>query len=130
MKSLSDVLGKLGEADKEMLEKQAAADKIAEDEEYAGRITARGFADEFQKLAGFGDASTAPPQSETVKSKPGLGTNVAPAGKMPGMAPHQAAAPKPASAPGAAGGVVAKGDSMTPKAGGATTTTAGMKPPR
>ena len=54
MKSIAEIYDNLSAKDAELLEKQAAAIKIAEEEEAAGRIMARGFADEarrYMKLA-------------------------------------------------------------------------------
>lgn len=51
MSSLVDVYNNLAEADAEILEKQAAEIKLAEEEDAAGRIMARGFADELEKIA-------------------------------------------------------------------------------
>lgn len=50
--NLTDVYNQIAHADVEILEKQAAQIKVAEEEDAAGRIMARGFADELQKLAG------------------------------------------------------------------------------
>jgi hypothetical protein len=67
MKYLTDVYNQVASRDAD-LEKQAAElYKQAEEEAYAGRITARGFADELQKLARFGEN-----MPETIKSKPGF----------------------------------------------------------
>lgn len=49
--SLLDVYNQISSHDAELLEKQAAAIKQAEEEDAAGRIMARGFADELNKLA-------------------------------------------------------------------------------
>lgn len=92
MQSLQDVYNQIASQDAE-LEKQASElIKQAEEEDAAGRITARGFADELSKLAagyskiaaGF-DPSTGsefntgpkggsfnPGKGETIKSKPGF----------------------------------------------------------
>lgn len=53
MHSLSDVVDQMNEQDKELLEKQAQEKLAAEEADAAGRITARGFADELTKLAGL-----------------------------------------------------------------------------
>lgn len=49
--SLVDVLNQLETADEEMKKEAAELEKIAAEEEAAGRITARGFMDELNKLA-------------------------------------------------------------------------------
>jgi len=51
MRNLTDIHHQLSSADQVYLEKQAEQYKIAEEEDAAGRIMARGFADELQKLA-------------------------------------------------------------------------------
>jgi len=51
MSNLTDVYNQLSAADAVYLEKHAAQVKIAEEEDAAGRIMARGFADELTKLA-------------------------------------------------------------------------------
>jgi hypothetical protein len=51
MNSLTDVYETISAADGELLEKQAEAIKVAEEEDAAGRIMARGFMDELHKLA-------------------------------------------------------------------------------
>jgi len=51
MESLTDIYQSLSGRDAELLEKQAEEIKVAEEQEFAGRITARGFADELNKLA-------------------------------------------------------------------------------
>jgi hypothetical protein len=51
MNSLTDVYETMSAADGELLEKQAEAIKVAEEEDAAGRIMARGFMDELHKLA-------------------------------------------------------------------------------
>lgn len=51
MDSLIDIYNTLSAADEEILEKQAAEIKLAEEEDAAGRIMARGFADELEKIA-------------------------------------------------------------------------------
>jgi hypothetical protein len=54
----------------EEIEKQASEMwKQAEEEDAAGRIMARGFADEMDKLAGFGDTIKSMGKGETIKSK-------------------------------------------------------------
>lgn len=50
--SLTDVYNQISDHDAVYLEKQAEAIKVAEEEDAAGRIMARGFADELHKLAG------------------------------------------------------------------------------
>lgn len=49
--SLVDVLNQLENADEEMEKEAQELEKIAAEEEAAGRITARGFMDELNKLA-------------------------------------------------------------------------------
>lgn len=51
MRNLTDIHQQLSANDQVYLEKQAEAIKIAEEEDAAGRIMARGFADELNKLA-------------------------------------------------------------------------------
>ena len=51
MNSLTDVYDTISAADADLLEKQAEAIKVAEEEDAAGRIMARGFMDELHKLA-------------------------------------------------------------------------------
>jgi hypothetical protein len=51
MRNLTDIHQQLSAVDHVYLEKQAEAIKIAEEEDAAGRIMARGFADELAKLA-------------------------------------------------------------------------------
>lgn len=56
MKSIREIYDNLSAKDAEYLEKHAAAIKVAEEEDAAGRIMARGFADEacrVAKLAGM-----------------------------------------------------------------------------
>jgi len=52
MRNLTDIHNQLSAADQVYLEKHAEQIKIAEEEDAAGRIMARGFADELTKLAG------------------------------------------------------------------------------
>jgi len=52
MENLTDVYQQIAAADAGKLEKQAAVIKVAEEEDAAGRIMARGFADELTKIAG------------------------------------------------------------------------------
>lgn len=59
MNSLTELYQHLSAGDAEILEKQAAMIKQAEEEDAAGRIMARGFADELSKLAEV--AKKAPP---------------------------------------------------------------------
>jgi len=54
MRNLTDIHHQLSAADQVYLEKRAEQIKIAEEEDAAGRIMARGFADELSKLAGEG----------------------------------------------------------------------------
>jgi len=93
MNNLTDVYNQIAEADVTMLEKQAAHIKVAEEEDAAGRIMARGFADELTKIAGGGDMGygssdgtskqklPTPPKVNTdiVKAKPKTGTGTGPA---------------------------------------------------
>jgi hypothetical protein len=51
MKSITEIYESLHAKDAVLLEKQAAAIKVAEEEDAAGRLMARGFADELSKLA-------------------------------------------------------------------------------
>lgn len=117
MGNLTDVYNRISAADAEILEKQATI-KIADDEEdAAGRIMARGFADEFRKLAGpydlAGSGATggnvglgsrpvkAPPVKDISKGKGSFkpGSTVGASGAIkPPPAPPKPAAP-PAAAP-------------------------------
>jgi hypothetical protein len=63
MKSISEIYENLSARDAEVLEKQAAEIKLAVEEDAAGRIMARGFADEarrYIKLAAWTPGSTVP----------------------------------------------------------------------
>jgi hypothetical protein len=51
MNSMTEIYEQLSAKDAVLLEKQAAQMKLAEEEDAAGRIMARGFADELAKLA-------------------------------------------------------------------------------
>lgn len=51
MKSITEIYESLSARDAVLLEKQAAQFKLAEEEDAAGRLMARGFADELSKLA-------------------------------------------------------------------------------
>ncbi len=53
MNSIAEIYEQLSAKDVEYLEKQAAEARVAEEEDAAGRIMARGFADELRKLAGM-----------------------------------------------------------------------------
>ena len=62
MKNLTDIHNQLSAADQVHLEKRAEQIKIAEEEDAAGRIMARGFADELTKIAdeGYGNIINRP----------------------------------------------------------------------
>jgi hypothetical protein len=60
MDSLSQLYQQLSAEDAELLEKQAGEIKLAQEEESAGRIMARGFADEMRKLAIASETLPAP----------------------------------------------------------------------
>jgi hypothetical protein len=96
---LTDIIEELGAADGVLAEKQAEFEKEAQEEEYAGRIAARGFYDELQKIAGVERVNFKPAEVGKITGKP--------AAPAPGGAPPAAAAPKP-PAPGGAMGAVAK----------------------
>lgn len=63
--SLTDIYNDISAHDAAYLEKHAQQIKVAEEEDAAGRIMARGFADELHKLAG--DGIVPMPKGETVK---------------------------------------------------------------
>lgn len=67
MKSITEVYEQISAKDQVILEKQAAQLKQAEEEDAAGRIMARGFADELSKLAG-GPGSTIPETPNNIGS--------------------------------------------------------------
>lgn len=113
MQSLQDVYNQIASQDVELEKRAGELLKQAEEEDAAGRITARGFADELAKLAAnytkmagdFNGPGGAYQQkfnrgaAETIKSKPGYDLGNAgksgqgyTGGKGPG---HQASAPKP-----------------------------------
>ena len=69
MSSLTDVYNQISSHDAELLEKQAEQIKIAEEEDAAGRIMARGFADELHKIAAGPGADMA---AEVKKQTAGL----------------------------------------------------------
>jgi hypothetical protein len=87
MNNLTDIHNQLSAADQVYLEKRAEQIKIAEEEDAAGRIMARGFADELTKLAeGYNTAEThntlkrsgfGSNMGGTVPSKPGYDTGKA-----------------------------------------------------
>lgn len=74
--TLTDIYNDISAHDQEYLEKHAEQIKVAEEEDAAGRIMARGFADELHKLAqepevkGFADKTKKlTPPGGTVKTK-------------------------------------------------------------
>ena len=56
MSTLTDIYNQISAQDAELLEKQAEVIKEAEEHDAAGRIMARGFADELHKIAQGNDA--------------------------------------------------------------------------
>lgn len=72
MNSLSEVYGAMTEKDQELLEKQAAMKIAADEEDAAGRIMARGFADELHKLAD--GVPSIPAASQEIVKSPGFGS--------------------------------------------------------
>lgn len=80
MNSLTDVYETISAADAELLEKQAAHIKQAEEEDAAGRIMARGFMDELHKLAqepavqGFSDKTNKMTKAPSIKANYSVGT--------------------------------------------------------
>lgn len=106
MRSISEVYEQISARDADMLEKQAGVlakqaeiDKQAEEEEYAGRIMARGFAAELHKLAETNVAQPIGSGGGTVKSAPFGGVSSAMTGGGPATR-TSAAPPKPALAAG------------------------------
>lgn len=90
MKSLSEVYENISARDQEILEKQAAEKLAALEEEAAGRIMARGFMDELNKLAqdAFGGTTPAAPKApkmQTIKSNPGSAGSMNPKSTGAGM---------------------------------------------
>lgn len=108
--SLNDILNKISEQDKVYIEKEAEELAALDEEDAAGRITARGFADELRKLA---------------EGPAGMGA-------MPAMRPHRpvggAAKPPAASVAGAPGNMDSRKNSVTPF-GTLKANPAGPKPP-
>ena len=82
--SLVDVLEQLESVDEEMEKEASELEKIAAEEDAAGRIMARGFMDELNKLAaGLGKpklipltktVNKAPPLQHTARTEPGMAT--------------------------------------------------------
>jgi len=68
-RDLTDVLNLLNDKDQVILEKQAQVKLAEAEEDAAGRIMARGFADELTKLAGDTGGNFGGP-TETIKSAP------------------------------------------------------------
>jgi len=104
MRNLTDIHNQLSAADQVYLEKHAEQIKIAEEEDAAGRIMARGFADELTKLAEPAQRPTFSPPVESAGAggnvfKPGDKINAVTGanqtGKARGAGP---AAPKPPAA--------------------------------
>ena len=110
MSSLREIYDQVSAHDARILEKQAAELHAAEEEAAAGKIMARGFADEARKFAAF----TPKPPGSTVPETPndlgairqfqlganGKATGVNPAGqKVQSTATGGMAPPKPPAAP-------------------------------
>ncbi len=97
MRNLTDIHNQLSVADQVYLEKRAEQIKIAEEEDAAGRIMARGFADELTKLAADGDVARkvqAGAIGGIVPAKPvQLPTPNAPAGMVGGRGSRTPAVP-------------------------------------
>ncbi len=81
MSNLTDIYNQISDRDAVYLEKQAAAIKIAEEQDAAGRIMARGFADELHKLAQGPMTFSAKGEPEV---KGGFGTKTKPMGPVGG----------------------------------------------
>lgn len=77
MKNLTDIHNQLSAADQVYLEKRAEQIKIAEEQDAAGRIMARGFADELTKIAeGYNVAETFNTGPRGGQFKPDLGGTI------------------------------------------------------
>jgi len=94
---LTDILDELGAADGVIAQKVQELTKEAGEDEFAGRIAARGFYDELNKIAGAQRMAFGPGEGSKVVGRP-----------APGTAPAAAAPPKP-PAPIGAMGAIAKG---------------------
>lgn len=82
MGSLTDIYDQISAGDAALLEKQAAMIKQAEEEDSAGRIMARGFADELHKLAQGPMAITGQRVTGAGASDPAVQRRSAPGGQM------------------------------------------------
>jgi hypothetical protein len=90
MPSLTDVYSSLLGADQELAKEASELEKVAAEEYAAGAITARGFMDECEKIAG---ASTQSGAAQRVNFGPGEGSTIhggKPATPPGGMAQHPA----------------------------------------
>jgi hypothetical protein len=104
MSSLTDIYNRISAQDAGLLEKRAAIIKEAEEQDAAGRIMARGFADELHKIAQtFGGAPSGNigGPAETIKSGPYRtgGTDTKTQGRMgegPVVMSRKSKAPTPA----------------------------------
>lgn len=76
MRNLTDIHNQLSATDRVYLEKRAEQIKIAEEEDAAGRIMARGFADELTKLAGPYTPSSEGPFAGAANPKTNFGKDV------------------------------------------------------
>lgn len=108
MKTLTDVYGKMNESDQVLLEKLAQEKLAEEEEDAAGRIMARGFANELQKIAqDMGGGNFGGP-TETIKSPP-MSTGGATGGNVGMKKKPLVAPPAPAQATGAGKGTAGPG---------------------
>jgi hypothetical protein len=98
---LTDILEELGAADGVIAQQVQEMQKEASEDEFAGRIAARGFYDELQKLAGAQRVTFGPGEGSKVTGKPAAAPGTAPA---PVVAP-----PKPPAPGGPSGGGGASG---------------------
>jgi len=101
--SLTDIHNQLSAADQVYLEKHAEQIKIAEEEDAAGRIMARGFADELTKLAEPAQRPTFSPPVESAGAggnvfKPGDKINAVTGANQTGKARGAGPSPTPPAA--------------------------------
>jgi len=94
MSNLTDVYNQLSAADAVYLEKHAAQVKIAEEEDAAGRIMARGFADELTKLAAGAPPVAQPPKQVVPPKQPRVQAGPAPSNET---RPNRGASPATAA---------------------------------
>ena len=100
MPNLTDVYNALQQVDEPLIKQAEEMQKLAEEEDAAGRIMARGFADELNKLAGIMDPApqlNIDPQAMAEKARRtaagGGGIPGRPAKPKPGLAPPSMPAP-------------------------------------